>query len=516
MNITVRIFLILLLFCCQNTDAQTSPIWGNLEKGKNNVGFKVYYKFDYSRIYHGPQPTTDVPFSGEDARPIRISVWYPTTTNTSSTSMKYKDYIFLEPADKEFSDFNKALVDYDYWATINWTDKSQTSVDKLMNMPVEAQREAKPAAGKHPVIVHFLGLNDRRNENIPFWEFLASHGYVVITVPQLTSFGDVSMELYGFSLMGREMQVRDMEFAIAQLHDLPFADFHTMGVIGYSYGSVFAVRMAMLNPSVKAIATFDGNINRSDNIGGQSVIQNFYNPKIKVDWINIYRARYDPLDLKVHETLKYTNRYRFTLANANHGDFEDFAMATSLMPEQAPAYALKERSVATGKSNYEITCQLTKVFFDRALLKKNTDVQFDALIKGGKDSGIIEQYEFKKAKSLMDEEDLAHIIIYNGIKKAEEIYKSVKTDPEYEVFVTADDLLKMARALRMGGRRLEKSNEVFIFLERNFPENIDTLMELAKNYLELKNKAKAIGYLQKILGIDKENQEAKDLMIKLQ
>jgi hypothetical protein len=201
--------------------------------------------------------------------------------------MKYKDYIGVIPGDKRFEDYNKALSDFDYWATVNWTDGKDSSLNKILEAPVEAIRKAKPITKKFPLLIHFAGANSRRNENIPLWEYLASHGYVVMTIPELAAFGDVSMEMWPYSVTGRETQVRDMEFAMSKLIDYPNIDFTNLGTIGFSFGSVYAMRMAMYNFNIKAVATFDGNVN---NKNGQNILESFFNPKIKVDWLNIYRA----------------------------------------------------------------------------------------------------------------------------------------------------------------------------------------------------------------------------------
>ena len=88
-------YILIFLTIHENSIAQSkpSPIWGNLEKGNYNVGFKVLYEFDYSRVYHGPQPVTGKSFPGETARPIRIGVWYPVAKTTGGKKMHYKDYI---------------------------------------------------------------------------------------------------------------------------------------------------------------------------------------------------------------------------------------------------------------------------------------------------------------------------------------------------------------------------------------------------------------------------------------
>lgn len=492
--------------------SQTLPIWGNLKKGSYEVGFKAIFEFDHSRIYHPPHPVNGSAFRGEQARPIRISVWYPAIKGTG-TYMRYNDYIVIKPKDNRFSEYSQALTDYDYWASCHWTDGHDTSIQKIVNLSVKAKQDARPALGKFPLLIHFLGLNDRRNENIPLWEYLASNGYVVVTIPQVSGFSDVSLELWGFSVSGKETQVRDMEFAVRKLRSWNNIDFNNMGSIGYSYGSIFSLRLAMMNPNIKAVVTYDGTINQKDE---NNITQSFFNPSLKAAWLNIYRKKSDGMDFKVFEELKYSNRYKISYTNASHGDFEDFAIATSLLPLQVPDHALKERNIETGKKNYETTCRLTLAFFD-FLLKKNVtaETELSNLIQTGKNTGIIYEFEHKPARKLFDEEQLVHLIVYYGMTEAQKVYSLVQKDSLYDVMITKEGLLSYAKALRMGGRRIAKSTDVLLFAEKYFIPDNRVYIELAENYLELENYVIAKKYIDLLFESGKENIDAVRLNSKL-
>ncbi len=503
----IRIVALGILVCSIiSSGAQPSPIWGELKKGPHHVGFKAIYTYDYSRVFHQPQPITGAPFPGETARPIRIFVWYPADAAISSGKMKYGEYIRIQPDEKSFESFNHALNEFDNWATLNWTDHKENSINKILNLSTEAVKDAPSLPGKFPLVVHFIGLNNRRNENIPFWEYLASHGYIVVTIPQFSGAGDVSMELWGFSEWGKETNVRDMEFAISQLRGKFNIDYSNIGAIGFSYGSVFAMRMAMTNFNIKTLITWDGNVNHKN---GHRVIESFYNPKIKVDWLNVYRANYADFDPKVLQSLEYTNRYRVTIAKGSHGDFEDVAIAASLLPSQAPVFAIKERSLKTGKENYEATCSLSLAFLDHSLKKDQAAPgKFAEVLEQVKKNGIVQDVEIMKAKEVIDDEDLAHIIIYYGEREADLALEKARGNPNCEVMITSAGLLEMAKALKMGGRRLQESNQVLRFLDTRFPPDIEVQLELARNLIELKLPREAKQCIDKALKIDEKNQEA--------
>ena len=332
--------------------------------------------------------------------------------------MHYKDYIFVKPADERFVSFNKALSDYDLWATLNWTNHSSQSKARLSNIVTEAYQNAPKLKGKFPVIVHVMGLNDRRNENIPLWEFLASHGYIVVTIPQIGD-DDVAMELDGFSHYGREMQIKDMELAINEVSNFPSADLTHIGTIGYSYGSVFSLRYAMGNPNVRAVVSFDGNVN---NKNGQNILEeSFFNEKMNAAWLNIHRGEYENIDYKLLDTLKYSQRYHVVYPHATHGDFEDFAMGCSLLPDQAPEDVLKSRSVNVGKAYYESNCNLSLHFFNYYLKNSRNDLlTFQKLIQKEQHDGLVSLYEVKNQQYLLDENDISRIVVYYGVNEAGE------------------------------------------------------------------------------------------------
>jgi predicted Zn-dependent protease len=67
----------------------------------------------------------------------------------------------------------------------------------------------------------------------------------------------------------------------------------------------------------------------------------------------------------------------------------------------------------------------------------------------------------------------------------------------------------------MGGRRLEKSNDILIFLEKYFPYDAAVQIELARNYIELKKHNEAKQHLQLVLKGDPKNEVALELIQQL-
>lgn len=92
---------------------------------------------------------------------------------------------------------------------------------------------AIPAAGAFPVVLYSLGTDTRSLENVVLWEYLASHGYVVVATPSV-GHGPVEMETIGPTAV--EVRARDLEFALRFIRDLPYADQRRVATVGSSLG----------------------------------------------------------------------------------------------------------------------------------------------------------------------------------------------------------------------------------------------------------------------------------------
>jgi hypothetical protein len=72
-----------------NIHAQTAPLWGRLDRGSFNIGFKVIYKLDHSRNWKPKYDVRGQPQLGTRVRPIPIDVWYPAKDQTRQLRMPY-------------------------------------------------------------------------------------------------------------------------------------------------------------------------------------------------------------------------------------------------------------------------------------------------------------------------------------------------------------------------------------------------------------------------------------------
>src|SRR6476661_6188812 len=151
---TFALVCLLVLISAASTLAQQRPLWNGLQPGPYAVGFKVLWKYDYSR---GWRPATNYKgeaLAGETARPIRISVWYP-AKKVAGAPMPYSAYLHVKVPDPNLSDFNKGVADYDF-KSVRGYFQAQALFDALLKTPTASFLDAAPSPGSFPLVVYSL------------------------------------------------------------------------------------------------------------------------------------------------------------------------------------------------------------------------------------------------------------------------------------------------------------------------------------------------------------------------
>ena len=130
--------------------------------------------------------------------------------------MAYGEY-YYPPTEEDLSaDEKKAALDRIKAGLGPQVDAAE--FDALMATPTAAIKDAQPADGPFPMLVFAQGFGqDPSSQNI-LSEYLASHGYVVATVPQIGR--SVSDDRLAFDLADLLIQQRDLGFALAHLAGL--------------------------------------------------------------------------------------------------------------------------------------------------------------------------------------------------------------------------------------------------------------------------------------------------------
>lgn len=234
MKSTIKNQLMFLHLLCLSTIAfSQNPIYfDKINFGNHAIGFKdtVLVKNEESYSF----------LDYEGGKPFFVNIWYPGEAETDKPWMTYKDYWDFN-APKEMDSLKMALqgsykdIFKEYAvcsSTLNWRIHSYNSKQKklnetLLNMNVNAKRNLEIESGKFPCIIYHHGAWASNEDNSLFCEFMASHGYVVIS-------SNYEWPSHDF---GYDESVKDVAFVTDFASKLPMVDINQLIYAGHSLGA---------------------------------------------------------------------------------------------------------------------------------------------------------------------------------------------------------------------------------------------------------------------------------------
>lgn len=241
-------FIILVIFQINLVFGQTSLKAINLENGDFKVGFNHYLASDSTRTYKRifDWNNKSIP------RPIPISIWYPASHTADDVEhLSILDYMQILKEEEEWEHLPNDQI-------LNWFEfPNNLANQNHLKEQVNAAYGFHAAEGKFPVVVYAPSYQASSIENFALCEYLASHGYVVISSP---SRGAENRFFEGGTPKDLETQARDIEFLIKEVQKLPYVDVKHMATMGFSFGGLSNVLSQMRNENIKAIVSLDGSI----------------------------------------------------------------------------------------------------------------------------------------------------------------------------------------------------------------------------------------------------------------
>ncbi len=221
--------------------------------GQHTVGFRTVDQYDHSRSI---SPFDDEGRPRVHWRPIQTSIWYPSNAGAKATRMRYREYLELRAAPLSFPATDLAGKRAALQSLAQQFGPTDTArFGREVGAVMHAVRDASADGGKYPVIIYAPSFDAPSFENATLMEYLASFGYIVIASPSMGAHGPQSGDA-----VGMESQARDMEFLLAFARTIPGADVRKVGLMGFSWGGLSDVLVAMRNSTVSAVVTLDGSI----------------------------------------------------------------------------------------------------------------------------------------------------------------------------------------------------------------------------------------------------------------
>ncbi|MCF8235582.1 MAG: hypothetical protein K9H15_03300 [Bacteroidales bacterium] len=228
----------------------------DLEKGSYEVGFNDYKTHDVSRKY--------IVNSDTIARPLLIHFWYPADGNAKKESLYFRDYIdliairedFNRPA-SEVDEHSFNFVDaYAGFAKQRFGLDTNITTQQILDCPVIAKHGIPMAKQKQkfPLIIYAPSNSKSAVQNHVIFEYLASHGYLVLSVGSAGE-NSIKRENHEQSILA---QVEDMEYMLAYFEDSLKIEYSSLGLMDFSSGGPANAIFQMKHQKVKAVFSMDG------------------------------------------------------------------------------------------------------------------------------------------------------------------------------------------------------------------------------------------------------------------
>ena len=337
--------------------------WKEFSPGLYAVGYKVIFAFDRSRTWRATRTGKDAFAADLTGRPVRISVWYPAAPRHTAT-MRILDYI--QPASPAgFMEANAALERRDRRVMAEMVPPN--AFESLLNTRMQAHARAVPAEGKFPLVLYFGGINAYTLSNGIMAEVLASHGYIVVTVPSLGPTNAQTEQSYSPAQM--ESAIRDLEFAWSRIRNDSNVDDPRIAVFGHSLGGTMAMILAMRNANVLAAAGLDGTYGFNDGFDTLTGYYGYAPDRMRAAVLDLRRETKD-LNLTAVHAFQFSDRFLVTLSNVLHGDFTTFIVVARAFHLPPPSDAPVGRTIETGYLGFKQTCTIIRWFLD-ATMKGN-------------------------------------------------------------------------------------------------------------------------------------------------
>lgn len=294
------------------------------EPGQHGVGLRIVQQYDYSRTYKAKiDMLSGQPSSGERSRPLQTLIWYPAAKG--GAPVHYIDYLRAVATEEVFAR-PSAEIDKLTSAMIagRAAGMSAPAIRQEENRPMWAVLDARPAAGKFPVVIYAPSLNASAHENVDLCEYLASQGYVVLSTAAIGPHGrNMTTDLEGV-----EAQAGDIEFLVGYAQTLPQADAAHVGVIGYSWGGLANVLAAARDSRISALVSLDGSVRyfpdlvrSAKYVSPERLTAPFMYVSARPGSVEEYVTRKFDTSTSLLNDVKYADFYKLTMYPMEHPNF---------------------------------------------------------------------------------------------------------------------------------------------------------------------------------------------------
>lgn len=470
------------------TAGNGSPLWGQLEPGPYAVGFRQIERYDHSRLHRLPIDMTGTPVEGERSRPMRISVWYPAEPGAGAP-LTLGDYITLLGAEGRLGPVTAADAEAgrrDFYRFPLLDQATPEERRRLEALPSRAVRDARPASGRFPLILYSLGSAAVGNVTP---ELLASHGYVVAQAPRLG--GHAGLPQDGRDRADLETKIRDLDFVVNAMAEMPSADVQNLGATGFSAGGRWALSLAMKNWNVKAVVSLDSVMLFDDPVSREWRSLPFYDPDaVRVPVLHLVRRDWVPQETSdLWDRMRYAERTHLVFENpaVDHLDFQSIGYAMTLAgmrPDVAPAVA----------DAFHQFNRRTLAFFDAHLKRGARGPEAASAVPGSITAAVD-----RPLPAPWTEAHFFNAIDQHGLEAALAAYRRLLREGGRPPL--PEGALNLAGYIRLLTGQVREATELFTLNAEAFPRSANALDSLADAWLAAGDRARALELTRRALAL---------------
>lgn len=372
---TPRLWIALVLCASACAQAAESFTISN-PPGSHAVGVKIVQQYDRTRVFKASVDlATGEPVQGERARPVQAIVWYPAVRGGKPVT--YRDY--LDTIATEV-DFTRGAAEVKRMTDTLVSDNAGTrreAVSRDIASPMHAVRDARAEAGKYPVVIYAPSYSSDPAENADLCEYLASHGYIVLSSPSMGAH-TLAMTI---DHEGVEAQAADISHLIAYATNLPQADISRVAAIGWSWGGLANVVAAAKDARIRALVSLDGSVRSFPRFvdGGKDALQYVTPARVAIPMMFVgsrprtvesLNSANTPTEYSFLNQMKYSDVYVVSMLSMEHADFSAFHLRMAMDEE----YRNHQRDYTRDEIQlaYSWVARYTRAFLD-AYLRKDAD-----------------------------------------------------------------------------------------------------------------------------------------------
>ena len=514
---------------CKNEPLKDEPltadrsrplIWPAADPGPHDVGYQVIHEYDRTRTFKPKFDYFGKPTEGPIARPLQISVWYPAVPSAGQSRLKLEEYYHAQATEMDFAppsperlaivlNHLKQIWPLEFRVPPEGRAAIRKKIESALREEVFAVKDAVPEKGPFPLIVHLPGYNGSPNGHAYLFEYLASHGYVVASVPNM----GMNRREIDNEAASLEVQARDLEFVVARMGDFPYVDLSQVGTTGMSWGGFSNVLFGGRSARVDAVLTLDGAITMPEELKLIEAVPGYSHKAFDKAYMQLLvtpaEAKFRPKDLRFFEALEYGDAHMIQFRGVDHDEFACGYLRLRNLKETDP-----QRIAFLEEFSREIY-RLALQFFDAYL--KGDQEALRSLVeaaekKVGQDAGnrTIALRRFKKGKPRpLTRNGFVDIIRARGAAEAAKIYADYsRTHPQNDLIVSSVIGPVYMDAFESGDYR--EALAICELWRTGMPGDPGPLFSMARVYRSTGETDRAIGCYEKILtlNIDQDVAEA--------